>query len=128
MTAFPNAKVIALWEATLRHAIEGRFLMHGECDRCSHTAPLDAEALAKRFPANWRLLDLEKRLVCMRCYTAGRGYRSVSIRRTEIDGAEYDKAANDFARWQASGSKGPNPLSGVAKADPPTDNFRHGKT
>lgn len=104
-----NAKVIARWAARLSHAIERRFLMHGECDRCGHTAPLDAHALAKRFPHYASLNDLERRLVCIKCFAAGRDCRAVSIKRTEMDGGEYDKAGQDFAHWQAGGCKGPSP-------------------
>ncbi len=103
MTAFPGATVIARWMATLRDAVEGRFKMQARCDRCDHTAPLDADALAWRFEVYWSLNDLEKRLVCIKCFAAGRPFRSVSITRTEMDGTEYDKLGNDFARRQAAG-------------------------
>ncbi len=109
MVAFPDAKVIARWMAILRHAVDNRFLMHGRCDSCGHTAALDAQALAKRFHLGTRLNDLEKRLACMKCFGAGRPFRSVSIFRTEMDGSEYDKMGNAFARWQAGGCKGPSP-------------------
>jgi len=109
MVAFPTAEVIARWMALLEHAVDERFLMHGRCDRCGHTAPLDATSLAKRFPTHTSLNDLAKRLVCMKCFAAGRPFRSVDIHRTEMDGSEYDKMGNDFARWQAGGCKGPSP-------------------
>jgi hypothetical protein len=93
MPAFPDARFFMFWEATLRHAVEGKFRLHGECDCCGHAAPLDAEALARRFPVNWRLKDLERRLVCMKCFDAGRPFRRVSIERTNLDGTTYSLEA-----------------------------------
>lgn len=109
-TPFPGASVIMFAFATLRHAVDGEFVMDAYCGRCGHQGPLVAADLAKRFPVNWKLKEIERRLVCRRCLTVEpipypRGWRDCEIIRYTLDGRPYGWTADDLARWEAAGKR-----------------------
>lgn len=77
MPAFPDARVIATWEARLGDLQARGARLSVACIHCGREAPASVEALVRAHGADQRLARLEKRLRCDGCRQRGGGYFKV---------------------------------------------------
>ena len=101
MGAFDDARIIVLFAATVRHALDGKFTVSAACI-CGHEGPIDPTPLATRYGEHTRWTWLENRMRCTAC--RGRGPSWITLKRYFPDGKPYVSEREEaFARFQARG-------------------------